>query len=248
MNSKKKKTRIIAMIPAKKSSARLKMKNLALVDGKPLVYYAIKAAKDSGVFDKIVVNSDDNFFSKIARRYGVDFYLRPAALGSSTTKTDEVMYDFIQNNPAEITAWVSPISPLQTGEEVRKVIDYFCRERLDSLITVREEQVHCLYGGKPLNYREDEIFAQTQELIPIQRHVYSIMMWRNKTFLDKYEKDRHAVLCGRIGYYPISKLSSLIIKKEEDLRLIEYIMAGKKNRKFHLKHDLIAKNRIKKPL
>jgi len=50
---------IYAMIPARIGSTRLKMNNLALINGKPLIYYAIQAAKDSGVFDKIVLNSEN---------------------------------------------------------------------------------------------------------------------------------------------------------------------------------------------
>ena len=56
----------VAMIPARIGSERLKEKNLALIDGKPLIYYAIRAAKDSGVFNKIIVNGDNELFGKIA--------------------------------------------------------------------------------------------------------------------------------------------------------------------------------------
>jgi CMP-N-acetylneuraminic acid synthetase len=227
----KSKNKIVAMIPAKKSSQRLPNKNLALLDGKPLVYYAIDNAKQAAIFDRIVLNSDDERFSNIAAENGIEFYLRSAALGGSKTKTDEAMEDFMQNNPADITAWISPIAPLQTGEEIQRVIEYFCDNDLDSLITVKEEQVHCLLNGKPINYREDEIFAQTQDIVPVQRHVYSVMIWRNHVFLETYKKKGYAVLCGKVGYYPVSKLSSLIIKTEEDLRLIEYILTGKRIRK-----------------
>ena len=78
--------KIIAMSPARIGSSRLKMKNLALIKGKPLIYYAIRAAKESGVFDKIIINSDHQVFSEIADRYNVGFYLRSKKLGSSTTK------------------------------------------------------------------------------------------------------------------------------------------------------------------
>jgi CMP-N,N'-diacetyllegionaminic acid synthase len=50
--------KIIAMIPARIGSTRLKMKNLALLNGKPLIAYSILAAKQAGVFDRIVINSD----------------------------------------------------------------------------------------------------------------------------------------------------------------------------------------------
>ena len=48
-----KKLKVYAMIPARLGSTRLKMKNLALIDGKPMISYAINAAVKSGVFDKV---------------------------------------------------------------------------------------------------------------------------------------------------------------------------------------------------
>ena len=107
------KQRVIAMIPARIGSSRLAMKNLALLDGKPLIYYAIQTAKQSGVFEEVVVNSDSRVFEKIAIRYGVDFYFRPEQLGSSEAKSDSVVYDFMQHYPADVLVWVNSIAPLQ---------------------------------------------------------------------------------------------------------------------------------------
>ena len=218
---------ITAMIPARMGSTRLARKNMALINGKPMIYYAIQASLDSGVFDRIVVNSEHPAFGRIARENGVTFYQRPKSLAGSSTKSDDVVDDFLCAHPGDITAWVNPTSPLQTGAEIRDVITHFCRERLDSLITVYEEQVHCLYDGRPLNFRTDEVFAQTQHLKTVQRFVYSVMMWRNEAFLAHYRKKGHAVLCGKIGYFPVSKASAMIVKTPDDLLLIQQIMAGR---------------------
>ena len=86
---------IYAMIPARAGSERLKIKNLSLLDGKPLISYSILAAKDSGVFKKIIINSDNELFKNISERYGVNFYLRPEELGGSTITSDEVVLDFM---------------------------------------------------------------------------------------------------------------------------------------------------------
>ena len=142
---------IVAMIPARKGSERLKMKNLALLNGRPLISYAIEAAKSAGIFDQIILNSDGPVFKQVAERYGIDCYIRPEELGSSETKSDDVVFDFMQKYPSDIVAWVNPISPLQTGEEVRSVIDYFIAQELDSLITVGNQQVHCVYEGEPVH-------------------------------------------------------------------------------------------------
>ncbi len=83
------------MIPARIGSTRLKCKNLALLNGKPLIAYPIEAAKKSKVFSKIVINGDHPVFTDIAARYDVEFYQRPSHLGSSNTKADSVVYDFL---------------------------------------------------------------------------------------------------------------------------------------------------------
>ena len=59
---------ITAMIPARMGSERLKQKNLALLDGKPLISYAINAANESQAFDQVVVNSDGKVMSQIATK------------------------------------------------------------------------------------------------------------------------------------------------------------------------------------
>lgn len=219
------------MVPARRGSTRLKAKNLALLNGRPMVSYAIEAAKAAGVFSRVVLNSEDETFRGIAKEYGAEFYHRPADLASSTAKSDTVVNDFLLKNPCDHVAWVNSTSPLQTGGEIRGVVEYFLKENLDSLITVRNEQVHALLDGKPLNFKEQEIFAQTQDLKPVGLFVYSVMMWRSRVFVENFRKHGHAMLCGKVGYYPVSKLTSIIIKKEEDLKIAEYVLAGMDKRR-----------------
>ena len=243
-----KKQKIIAMIPARMGSTRLIMKNLALLKGKPLIYYAIKAAKETGIFDRIIVNSENEIFKEIADRYGVEFYKRPAGLASSGAKSDSVVYDFIKNNPCDIVVWVNPASPLQSGSEIREIVDYFLKRKLDSLITVKNEKVHCLYKGKPVNFRINDIFSRTQDIVPLQSFVYSIMMWRTDCFIQTLKKRGSAILCGKIGFYPVGKFSSVIIKEKEDFMLAEFsLKAIKKDKKYKIRYDkIVRKVRVKR--
>ena len=216
---------IYAMIPARIGSTRLKMKNLALINGKPMIYYAIRAAKESGVYDKIILNSDSEIFSKIAERYFVDFYLRPEELGSSQTKSDAVVADFMYAHPeADFVAWVNPTSPFQTAEEISRTISYFIDNQLDSLITVEDRQVHCIYNGKPVNFKPDEPFAQTQNLTSVQPFIYSVMMWRSKQFLKEFDEKEFALFCGKFGTFPVEKMTAIIIKTQEDLLIANELM------------------------
>ena len=192
-------TTAVAMIPARLGSTRLRRKNLALLAGKPLIAYAIEAAKAAGVFQRIVVNSESPLFAEIAQQYGAVFYRRPESLASSTATSDEVVHDFAIHHTEDVVVWVNPIAPLQPAEEVRAVVTHFIQAGLDSLITVREEQVHCNFRGSPLNYTVAERFARTQDLDPVERFVYSLMMWRRQAFLAQYERHGQAMLFSDIN-------------------------------------------------
>lgn len=216
---------IFAMIPARYGSTRLKMKNLALINDKPMISYAISAAKQSGVFDSVVVNSEHRVFQSIADRYECDFYLRPDYLGSSDAKSDSVVFDFMQKfSEAEIVAWVNPIAPFQTHDEIREIISYFVEKDLDSLITVENKKVHCLYNSVPVNYQRNQIFSQTQDLKPVQQFVYSLMIWKSHTFKIEYKKHGYALFCGNFDVYPVRKNSEIIIKTAHDLILADTLM------------------------
>ncbi|MEQ8195030.1 MAG: hypothetical protein RIB59_11135 [Rhodospirillales bacterium] len=223
------KPKIIAMVPARAGSQRLKLKNLRLLGGKPVIGYTIEAAKNASVFDRIAVNSDHPIFEKIAERYGVKFYLRPEELGSSETKSDDVIADFMEQHPGDVLVWVNPIAPLQPAEEIRDVVNYFIEGQYDSLITVKNEQVHCVMEGRPLNFNPRELFAKTQDLTPVQPFVYSLMIWRYESFMENYRKDGYALLSGKLGYYAVCRESSVILKYEDDLRMAEALLESKKH-------------------
>ena len=212
-----------------------------------MISYAIDAAQKSGVFDKVVLNSENDIFSDIADRYNVEFYHRPTDLGSSQAKSDSVVADFMQSFPdADIVAWVNPISPFQTSDEISKIIHYFLERKLDSLITVENKQVHCNYKDEPVNYSLDGLFAQTQDLEPVQPFVYSIMMWRSKVFLDAFNKKGYGLFCGDFGTYTVSNLSGIIIKTQEDLMLADFLMRSVVNKSgdYQLQYDELVADKF----
>ena len=227
------------MIPARFGSTRLKLKNMALINSKPMISYSILAAKESGIFDKVFVNSDHEIFRKISDRYKVDFYLRPKDIGSSTAKSDSVVYDFIKKHPnIDIVVWVNPIAPLQTKSDIKSTVNYFLENNLDSLITVEEHQVHAMYKNKPINYSKTEVFAQTQDIDPISTFSYSIMMWNAETFLREFEDKGFALFCGNFGVKSVGKLSSIVVKTERDLMIVDAIIKGiEQQKQKELKYD-----------
>ena len=151
-------------------------------------------------------------------------------MGRSDAKSDAVVYDFLKKHSCDILAWVNPTSPLQSPEEIRRIIMHFKQCNLDTLITVENKQVHCVFNGKPVNFSLKGQFERTQDLKPIQSFVYSMMMWKKAIFVKHYEKYGFALLCGKIGYFPVCKESSIIIKTKEDLQMAEAYLLFKKNK------------------
>ena len=115
-----KRNNIICMIPARIGSQRFKQKNLALINEKSVLEWGIDAAKNSKVFDKIIVNGDHDLFNQIAKKNNVDFFFRDRNLGSSDTKSDEVIINFIDNFECQFVVWFNAIAPLQQTKDIRR--------------------------------------------------------------------------------------------------------------------------------
>lgn len=216
----------IAMIPARIGSERFEYKNIQLLAGKPVIGYAIEAAKRSNMFSKIVLNGDHSVFEKIARDYDIDFYMRPKVLGSSETRSDAVVSDFMRNNPGDLLVWVNSIAPLQPHTEIQSFVNYMLEEDLESCITIKKEYLHSIFDGRPLNFSCDMPFEKTQNLKPVESFVYSLMGWRYDTFLAQYNINASAMLSGKLGFFPVGKLSSTLIKYPEDLKVCEALLAS----------------------
>jgi pseudaminic acid cytidylyltransferase len=82
----------IAIIPARGGSKRIPRKNIKLFDGKPMIAYAINAAEASGLFEHIVVSTEDEEIAAIAREWGAETpFARPAELANDYTATVPVI-------------------------------------------------------------------------------------------------------------------------------------------------------------
>ena len=73
-----KKTQVVALIPARGGSKGIKRKNITLLNGKPLIYHTIAAAKKSKLITRIIVSTDDEKIKRVAIKYGAEVpFMRP---------------------------------------------------------------------------------------------------------------------------------------------------------------------------
>jgi N-acylneuraminate cytidylyltransferase len=88
---------IIAVIPARGGSKRIPRKNIKNFLGKPIIAYPIKAALNSGLFDKVIVSTDDKEIAEVAKKYGAEVpYIRPSNISDDYTGTNAVVRHAIQ--------------------------------------------------------------------------------------------------------------------------------------------------------
>lgn len=89
----------LCVIPARGGSKRIPKKNIKLFHGKPLIAHSIEIAKKSGLFDKIIVSTDDEEIAKTAKKYGAEIQIRPKELADDYTGSIDVFEYVISQNP-----------------------------------------------------------------------------------------------------------------------------------------------------
>ena len=87
----------VAIIPARGGSKRIPKKNIKFFLGKPIIAYSIELALKSGLFEKVIVTTDDNEIADIARKYGADVpFLRPKELSDDFVGSGEAVKHTIE--------------------------------------------------------------------------------------------------------------------------------------------------------
>ena len=221
--------KIIAMIPARMGSQRLKKKNLRLINGIPLITHAIRKVKSIDLFDEVWVNSEHDKFGEIAKEENVFFHKRPAELANNQATSEDFIYEFLTNHYCDYLFQVHSIAPLLTKEEIKKFVEYMINSDFDVLLSVVNEQIECAFKNKPINFSYEKK-QNSQELEPVQRITWSVTGWKRRVYIQAYKNKKCATFFGNVGYYPISKVAGLIIKTEEDLQISDLF--------FHIKQKL----------
>jgi len=108
---------IVAVIPARGGSKRIPGKNCRSFCGKPIIEYSIDAARQSSVFDRIIVSTDSEAIADVARKCGAEVpFLRPAELSDDHTPTIPVIRHAVKwlsenDQPVEFACCIYATAP-----------------------------------------------------------------------------------------------------------------------------------------
>jgi CMP-N,N'-diacetyllegionaminic acid synthase len=114
-------------------------KNLLPLAGHPLIAYAIAGARESGVFDAILVSTDSEEIAEVARAYGAESPgLRPAEMATETSEDIEWVLHVMRERSEKAFSILRPTSPFRTGATIARAMARFLElgDRIDSLRAV----------------------------------------------------------------------------------------------------------------
>ena len=197
-------------------SARLPRKNLALIDGTPLIAHAIRKCHASSLFDEIWVNSEHPDFGPIAKAEGALFHQRPAHLGDNNATSEDFVAEFLRQHECDFVVQVHSIAPLLTVKDLKAFLTIVRADAYDAVMSVVDENLECLFEDEPVNFTFDRK-QNSQELKPVRRIVWAVTAWRRSTFLDALDAGQCATYAGHIGLSSVSRMAGHVIKTQEDL-------------------------------
>lgn len=217
----------IAIITARGGSKRIPHKNIKEFCGKPILEYSIEAARKSGIFDTVMVSTDDDKIAEIAKNAGAEVpFMRSAETSNDYATTADVLMEVLEKYKErgiryENACCIYPTAPFVTGNKLRRAMDMLVNEKKDSVMPVVPFSFPPLRGmvindGK-LEYKWQEYaMKRSQDLEEIYHDCGQFYVFRVKSF----EKEKKLVTDNTAGMI-ISELEVQDIDNETDWELAE---------------------------
>jgi N-acylneuraminate cytidylyltransferase len=132
---------LIAIIPARGGSRRIPRKNISDFAGKPMLAWTVDAAKQSGLFRRILVSTDDAEIAEVARRFGAEApFIRDRAADDQATASEATLTALEQaesywREQYETVVQLMPNCPLRGAAEIVDAVKHFRESRAESLVS-----------------------------------------------------------------------------------------------------------------
>jgi CMP-N,N'-diacetyllegionaminic acid synthase len=117
---------VVALIPARSGSERVRDKNVRPLAGHPLLAYAIAAARQAEIFDRVLCSTDSGRIAEVAQRYGADVpFLRPSELATATSPDIEWIKHALDQLDAhyDLFAIVRATNPFRGPDVLRRGLE-----------------------------------------------------------------------------------------------------------------------------
>ena len=185
----------IAIITARGGSKRIPRKNIKAFCGKPIIEYSIKAAIESGVFDEVMVSTDDEEIASIAKAAGANVpFLRSSEAANDFATTADVLMEVFQNYQKlgceyDYACCIYPTAPFVTADKLKNALQLLRTPNTDSVITVTPfsfpPQRGFVINNNSLSYQYPEYaLTRSQDLPKIYHDCGQFYFFRVSMFME----------------------------------------------------------------
>lgn len=228
-----KQSKTICVIPARRGSKRLPLKNIKKLAGKPLISYAITAAVRTGLFEKVYVATEDREIAEAAGKYGAAvFTLVPKNLcGDRNPSWEPCLWltdglAVAQSKKFENLLVLQPTSPLITPSDIKKALQVFEKERRDFLVSVTPVDPHFFHwavikdkSGKWKMFFGKKFMKERLDLPPVFRPNGAVKIAK----IEKLRRQKN-FFGKNLGVSFMPEERSLHVISQTDIELAESLM------------------------
>lgn len=228
--------KVLAVIPARGGSKSIPRKNLADVAGRPLIAWAIAAARGARRLDRVVVSTEDEEIAETARRWGAEVpFVRPPELATDTVSLIPVVQHALRAMDglgfrAEAVVSLQATSPGLEGEDIDAAVTKLEEAGADSVVTVaRIEHEHPYWAKRlegdrvrPFSAETNESYLQRQDLPPAWVFDGAIFV-RRRRLLEEWS-GRDFCLGADVRGLPLPEERSLHIDDEIHLEVARVLL------------------------
>ena len=218
----------IAIIPARGGSKRIPRKNSRPFLGKPIIAYPIQAARQSGLFDEVMVSTDDADIADIARQHGASIpFPRRAETADDFATTADVLREVLvryeqQGQVFDYACCLYPTAPFVTSELLRQAFSMLTGGRFDTVYPVQSfsfpiQRAVRLVDGRVRWLHPEHALTRSQDLEPAYHDAGQFYFFDAATF-----QRSHRLITDNSGGLVISEMAAHDIDTEEDWRVAEF--------------------------
>ncbi len=186
----------IAVIPARGGSKRIPRKNIKDFCGKPVIAYSIEAALKSGLFDEVMVSTDDGEIAEVARRYGASVpFLRSPETANDYATTAQVYREVLgeyqkRGRTFDYLCGIYSTAPFVTEGILRAAFDKMAETGADSLIPIVRfsyppQRAYLLENDRIVRQFPQYATARSQDLPPIYHDCGQFIFVKIQSFMEK---------------------------------------------------------------
>lgn len=221
----------IAFIPVRGGSKSIPLKNIKILNGKPLVYWSAKAGNDAKLVDKVIIATDSEEIKSAVKDFNMEkvfIYDRDFQNAQDTSSTESVMLEYIKKSELKNDdkfILIQATSPLIKPIYIDEMLEKLEKSNADSIFSVvREKQFHWIEknsGVEPINY--------DYKNRPRRQDFEGILAENGACYINTVKNilENECRISGKIITYEMPSETAYEIDEEDDWIIVENLMKAK---------------------